>query len=33
MMAALKREFLTVNVDDPQGDKTAADDRYVAVSE
>jgi hypothetical protein len=33
MMAALKREFPTVNVDDPQGEKTAEDDRYVAVSE
>ena len=33
MMAALKREFRNVNVDDPQGDDTDEDDRYVAVGE
>jgi hypothetical protein len=33
VMAALKREFQNVNVDDPQGSDTDKDDRYVAVSE
>lgn len=33
MMATLKREFPFVNLDDPQGDDTSEDDRYVAVSE
>jgi hypothetical protein len=33
MMAALKREFPSVNLDDPQGNDTSEDDRYVAVSE
>ena len=33
MMAALKREFRNVNVDEPEGDDTDEDDRYVAVGE
>lgn len=33
VMDALKREFANVNVDDPQGDDTDKEDRYVAVSE
>ena len=33
MMSALKREFPSVNVDDPEGSDTDKDDRYVAVSE
>jgi len=33
MMAALKKAFPGVNVNDPQGSDTKADDRYVAVSE
>jgi hypothetical protein len=33
MMAALKGAFRNVNVDEPEGDDTAEDDRYVAVGE
>jgi hypothetical protein len=33
MMGSLKQQFPGVNVDDPQGDDTDEDDRYVAVSE
>lgn len=33
MMAELQRAFPGVNLDDPQGSDTSADDRYVAVSE
>jgi hypothetical protein len=33
MMISLKREFPSVNVDDPQGSDTDAEERYVAVSE
>ncbi|MCI0541737.1 MAG: STM4015 family protein, partial [Verrucomicrobiales bacterium] len=33
MMAALKRVLPAANVDDPQGNDTSLDDRYVAVSE
>jgi hypothetical protein len=33
MMAALKKEFPGVNVDEPEGDDTDEDDRYVAVGE
>ncbi len=33
MMRELKRAFPGVNVDDPEGSDTDADDRYVAVSE
>lgn len=33
MMAALKAQFRNVNVDDPQGEDTDEDDRYVAVGE
>ncbi len=33
MMISLKREFPSVNVDDPEGSDTDAEERYVAVSE
>jgi hypothetical protein len=33
VMASLKREFPTVNVDEPEGSDTSEEDRYVAVGE